>query len=229
MKQEEKTKNAKEKIVKNAFELFSSKGYEATTTQDIVDRTELSRGAMYHHFKSKQDILECVIREAQGKVNTFFAELAADQSLSAKEKISKMISFFADNDTQKQLIQYNWVEKIPFALLEEIRNLNTEIAPALSEIVKQGIKNGEFYSDYPAELAELLTLCLDIWLDPVIFKRTAGEISRRLDFLKYMLEKMDAQILEKEDWNRLKELYRPFLMERKPDERDERRDSKTEE
>lgn len=57
MNREEKSKNSKEKIIQSAFSLFSSKGYDSTSTQDIINLSGLSRGAMYHHFKTKEDIL----------------------------------------------------------------------------------------------------------------------------------------------------------------------------
>ncbi|SHO52431.1 TetR/AcrR family transcriptional regulator [Anaerocolumna xylanovorans] len=213
MKREEKTKSAKEKIIKGAFSLFATKGYEATTTQDIIDITRLSRGAMYHHFKSKQEILESVTKEAQLQVNVFFEGLVADDSLTAKEKISKIITYTANNDVQKQLIHYSWIEKIPFALLDEIRNLNNIIAPFVSQIIKQGVDMGEFQCSYPKELAEILALCIDVWLDPVLFKRSFAEVSSRLDFLLFMLEKIGTPIIEEEDMKRIKDLYKPFLDE----------------
>ncbi len=213
MKREEKTKNAKEKIIKGAFTLFATKGYEATTTQDIIDITQLSRGAMYHHFKSKQDILESVTKEAQLKINVFFERLVADDSLTTKEKISEIISYTANNDVQRQLIHYNWIEKIPFALLNEIRNLNNIVAPFVSQIIEQGVIQGEFQCSCPKELGEILALCIDVWLDPVLFKRSYKEVSSRLDFLLFMLEKIGTPIIDEEDIKRIKDLYRPLLDE----------------
>ena len=46
------------KILDIAFRLFSEKGYDHTTIQDIVDALGMSKGAVYHHFKSKEDILD---------------------------------------------------------------------------------------------------------------------------------------------------------------------------
>lgn len=211
MNREEKTRNTKERIIKGAFSLFATKGYEATTTQDIIDITQLSRGAMYHHFKSKQDILESVTKEAQLQINAFLEELVADGSLTSKEKISKIIEYNANNDIQKQLIHYNWMEKIPFALLDEIRSLNDIIAPYISQIIEQGVENNEYQCDYPQELAEILALCIDIWLDPVLFKRRYDEVCSRLDFLLFMLERINMPIIDSEDIERIKGLYKQFF------------------
>lgn len=45
-----------EKILNAAAALFAEKGYAHTTLQDIIDATGLSKGAVYHHFQSKEEI-----------------------------------------------------------------------------------------------------------------------------------------------------------------------------
>ena len=46
------------KILDVSMRLFTEQGYEHTTIQDIVDALGMSKGAIYHHFKSKEDILD---------------------------------------------------------------------------------------------------------------------------------------------------------------------------
>lgn len=210
MDRDEKTSNTKEKIMEAAFSLFARKGYEASTLQDIMDMTHLSKGAIYHHYKSKQDILESMTKYAQFQMNAFLNQLVTDDLFTSREKISKIIEYTIKSDSQKQLISCDWVEKIPFSLLDEIRNLNNQIAPYISEIIEQGVKNKEYTCAYPREVAEIILLCIDIWLDPVIFRRTYQEVCSRLDFLAVMLEKLDASILDARDINKIKEYYKNF-------------------
>ena len=47
-----------EKILSAAERLFAQKGYAKTTLQDIIDTTGLSKGAVYHHFKSKEGAVQ---------------------------------------------------------------------------------------------------------------------------------------------------------------------------
>ena len=49
-----------EKILDAAALLFLQKGYQNTTLQDIIDATKLSKGAVYHHFRSKEEIAQSV-------------------------------------------------------------------------------------------------------------------------------------------------------------------------
>lgn len=48
---------AKEKIIDAAWELFQEVGYENATVNDIIERSGTSRGAFYHHFRAKEDLL----------------------------------------------------------------------------------------------------------------------------------------------------------------------------
>ena len=51
-----------EKILDVSQQLFISQGYEHTSIQDIIDHLGgLTKGAIYHHFKSKEDILRAVM------------------------------------------------------------------------------------------------------------------------------------------------------------------------
>ena len=53
-------------ILEAATRLFMEKGYEHTSIQDIINNLGgLSKGAIYHHFKSKEDILEAVTDRVQ--------------------------------------------------------------------------------------------------------------------------------------------------------------------
>ncbi len=52
------------KLIEAAKEIFSTKGYEATTTEEIVKYAGVTRGALYHHYKGKQDLFEVVFFKA---------------------------------------------------------------------------------------------------------------------------------------------------------------------
>ena len=57
-------------ILEAATRLFMEKGYEHTSIQDIINNLGgLSKGAIYHHFKSKEDILEAVTNRMNEESN----------------------------------------------------------------------------------------------------------------------------------------------------------------
>ena len=61
MPRKKNPKQTLENIVSIATELFVEKGCEKTSMQDIVNALGMSKGAIFHHFKSKEDILNAVI------------------------------------------------------------------------------------------------------------------------------------------------------------------------
>ena len=71
-----------------AFQLFMEKGYEHTSIQDIIDHLGgLSKGAIYHHFKSKEDILIAVTDRMASESNQALADICNRSGLSGKEKL----------------------------------------------------------------------------------------------------------------------------------------------
>ena len=80
-----------EKILDVSQRLFYEKGYEKTSIQDIVNELGgLSKGAIYHHFKSKEDIL-CELEERIFKDNNPFAVVEKEKNLNdAIQKMSEL-------------------------------------------------------------------------------------------------------------------------------------------
>lgn len=55
-KQEQKSKVSREKFINVAFQLLCDQGYAGTSLDDIIQKSNLSKGAFYHHFESKEDL-----------------------------------------------------------------------------------------------------------------------------------------------------------------------------
>jgi len=71
-----KESKSKENIIKVAFILFLEKGYKEVTIKNIMEATNLSKGAIYHHFNSKEEIYEATLNMYYFKIlNTDIAEM----------------------------------------------------------------------------------------------------------------------------------------------------------
>lgn len=104
----------KERIVDASIKLFIEKGYEQTTIQDILDALNLSKGGLYHHFKSKEEILEVV----KQKRSQYAAQRAHDlientKETNAKEKLKNILYKIA-TDTERPYIISSHVCKIDY-------------------------------------------------------------------------------------------------------------------
>ena len=98
-----------EKILAVSAKLFMEKGYEHTTLQDIIDNLGgLTKGAIYHHFKSKEDILD-KINDRYCENMEWFSDPAwmrtvrDDPGLTGAEKLQKMFRASLENSDQTDL------------------------------------------------------------------------------------------------------------------------------
>jgi AcrR family transcriptional regulator len=58
----------RERLLDGARELFASRGYQHTSIQDLLTRTGISRGALYHHFVNKQQLFEAVLEQLEAEI-----------------------------------------------------------------------------------------------------------------------------------------------------------------
>ena len=81
-----------EKILNAAAALFAEKGYAHTTLQDIIDATGLSKGAVYHHFQSKEEIAARVGDRLGTQVTGELARIRDDASLTGLQKLQAVFA-----------------------------------------------------------------------------------------------------------------------------------------
>lgn len=210
MKQEEKASITKNKIINAAAKLFSEKGYEETTMQDIMLLSGLSKGAIYHYFKSKQEILDYHINYQKELVTNYLKSLVENPALTAKQKFENIIDYLCFNESLLELTGNGWAEKIPFALLDTLRNSLNVLSGYIAEILQQGNINKEFNCAHPKEISEILVLLIDIWLDPVIVDSSYEEMCNKVDFIILLLKKFDTPIFSDKNGKKIKERLRCY-------------------
>jgi AcrR family transcriptional regulator len=136
-------------IVDCAIGLFFEKGYEAATIADILERTKLSKGAFYHHFESKEELLDAFTQRATDTALSAVAGLLSDPSLS---ELARLCRFLAETSR----LQFD-AQPPPFIVLEALlrpgnerlyrrmQSVNAATAgPILRDIIGRGVKRGEF-------------------------------------------------------------------------------------
>lgn len=207
MLQSDKSNTTNAIILASAGALFAQNGYEATTMQDITQNAQLSKGAAYHHFKSKQEILDRLIENQVAYVNDGIRNLVNNPQLTAKEKMQKITDLFCENELQHTLLQTQWIEKNPCALLMTIRNTMTTVSGFIADIIRQGIKEKEFDCLYPDEVAGALCLLLDLWVDPAISSLSAEQFCRRIDFIKDFLSRYGVAFPDEQCVDKIKKSF----------------------
>lgn len=92
MRKNKYPEQTKENILVAATQLFMEKGYEQTSIQDILDVTKLSKGGLYHYFKSKDEILEAVMQKRVPYVNDKFHDIIENTKGENAKKLKNTLS-----------------------------------------------------------------------------------------------------------------------------------------
>jgi AcrR family transcriptional regulator len=176
------------KILDVAAKLFMEKGYEQTTMQDIVDGIGMSKGAIFHHFKSKEDVMDGVIQHmAEGIVERVNA-IADNSTLTVNEKMrSAVLSMNISEGIGKEVIEE--LHKPVNAQMHQTSITKTiqAVAPVLARIAEQGIRDGTYKTPYPLETIEFLLVANQFIFDRGIFRWNREELaSRALAFVRIM-------------------------------------------
>ncbi len=66
--QAERSEATREQLVSAARQLFATKGFAATSIDDIVGAAGVTRGALYHHFRSKEEVFEAVFKREHDRI-----------------------------------------------------------------------------------------------------------------------------------------------------------------
>lgn len=196
-------------ILDVAMRLFLEKGYEHTSIQEIINNLGgLSKGAIYHHFKSKEDILVAVTDRMTEESNKMLAGIRDRTDLTGSEKLKMIFKESIGRSAMDNIFEVAPdLGNNPRLLYSMFRDTVDEVAPSyILPIIKQGIKDGTIWTDYPEELAELILLAANIWMNPMVFQDSAERSNRKFIVFCQMMKSFGLDIVDEEMLNRLKQL-----------------------
>ena len=188
-----------ERILSAAQRLFLEKGYENTTIQDIVDELGgLTKGAVYHHFKSKEEIMDAVGNRMFRENNPFEAVMDR-KDLNGLQKLREMVRLNQSDRARMDMnVQSLPILKNPKVLAGMIEANRTELTPYFQKLIEEGNRDGSIHTEYAKELAELIPLLTSLWLAPTVFPATPVEMLRKFRFIGEMLANMGLPIVDEE-------------------------------
>lgn len=167
---DEAKEERKEKILASALECFSTKGYYASTVDDIVKYSKLSKGSVYNYFKSKEEIFLSLLHQRNEGVLEELKQKLAEIS-SPLEKLRYWIKTDIPYNINKKKFMHVHIESWLYAtdaphvkeVLEEQFNLSFRLT---QDIVIQGQETGEISQDIDPDAASAMFWSLHdgIWL-----------------------------------------------------------------
>lgn len=187
-----------EKILEAAQRLFLEKGYDNTTIQDIVDELGgLTKGAIYHHFKSKEDIMDA-LGDKMFLDNNPFEEVRKRKDLNGLQKMKTVVLMSRSAKDRWEIArQAVPLLKNPRILAGMIESNRRILSPFWQELIEEGNRDGSIQTKYAKELAELLPL-LDIWLMDSVYPASREERKSKVEFISDMFRTMGLPLFDEE-------------------------------
>ncbi len=198
-----------ERILEVSARLFLEKGYDHTSLQDIINELgDLTKGAIYHHFKSKEEIFDAVATKICQYNVSILTELKNDKTLKGAEKLQKLVRMSVHSQATKTLIEItpNFLENPKFLVLQ-IQNSCYEVVPDyILPIIEEGVLDGTIETDKPYELAELITLLINVWLNPSILGTEKERLPAKCRMLNEITERYKFTLFDEETIDKIKSL-----------------------
>ena len=180
----------RKEILDVAEELFVTKGYDKTSTNDILDRIGIARGTLYYHFKSKEDILNAMIERINTSLIARAQTIASDASIPVIDRFVMTIAGLkVDSEIGQEIIDQ--VHKPQNALMHQKmqKNLIEGIVPVIVRLVEEGKTQGIFNIKYPAETIEMLLLYTGTVFDGD-YDQAGERADKRIEAFLYNTERL---------------------------------------
>ena len=186
-------------ILDTSTQLFTKKGYEKTTIQDIVNELDgLSRGAIYHHFASKEAIIDAVIKRLLPE-KKYIVAISNRQDLSGLEKIQHLFleTLFNEEVGASFSLTYSLFNNPKFFMMY-MMNCNELLAPQVEAYIKEGNQDGSLNIQYPKQIGEIVVLLLSTWFIVSLYPNTVETFWEKLAASKYVLDGIGLTVLNDE-------------------------------
>ncbi len=174
----------KNEILDIAEELFAIKGFDGTSTNEILEKAGIARGTLYYHFKSKEEILDGVINRLIDRMTEKAVGIVADKKVPVLERLTAVALAF-NSDTELGYEVMEQMHKPQNALMhQKMRTrLLDGIVPILKELLDEGAKQDIFHTEYGMEAVEMILLYANTVFDDLAEQSTEQRQQRMQGFI----------------------------------------------
>lgn len=161
-----------ERIIASAVELFAEQGFDATTVQQVVDRAEVTKGALYHYFDAKDDLLYAIYHALIGTQNAALDEIAA-RGMGAADTVRAVLVNVVRTTVERlseAKVFFREAHKLDAERHAAFRADRRRYHEGFRKIVESGQASGEFSRVAPADTVVQIAMGvvnqLPVWYRP---------------------------------------------------------------
>ncbi len=177
-------------ILDVAERLFAEKGFDHTSTNDILQEIGIARGTLYYHFKSKEDILDAMIDRMTEQLLAKASAIAANGEIPVLQRLTLTImSLNVNNEVGQEVMRQ--MHRPQNALMHQKmqEKLLRGVDPIITGLLVEGIEQGICHTDYPAEAIEMLMLYSNTAFDDLM-EYGEEERKKKIDAFIYNAERL---------------------------------------
>lgn len=152
--------NAKKKVLDAAYELFCERGYEKTSVQSIIDKAGTSKGGFYHHFGTKEDVVEAITFQFVDELKSRYHKMQEDETKSVFELINGVIrevnsykvSMIGTWPGLTKMFSFEGNTRVIQSMAKQFEKVT---ADAYYSLIIRGVNERLFNTEYPKQSAKL--------------------------------------------------------------------------
>ena len=167
-------------IIDAAQRLVYTKGYDQMSIQDILNELQISKGAFYHYFDSKGDLLEALVARMRQEAEPIILPIINDPDLPALDKIHRFFDTAGQWKTARKdyilsLVRV-WYADDNALVRQKIQTTHIKwAAPLFNSIIRQGVQEGVFNTPFPEQIGEMVLSFLYYIGDAMVALIFSGE------------------------------------------------------
>jgi AcrR family transcriptional regulator len=191
-RKEREKERRRQQIIVAAKRVFSEKGFNKATMEDIAKEAELSPGTLYLYFKNKEELYASLSLRILQYLHIRVTHVNKERSLSPDQKLSALMEAMYDVYDFDPLIIINMfhlqssetLKNLSESLLEEIKELSKKSIGAIAKIFEEGMEKGIYIDRHPVALADIFW---SMFSGVVLWEASKKIISSDKDYLKSTL------------------------------------------
>ncbi len=180
-------------IMQAAKLVFSAKGFNRATMEEIAGEAELSPGTLYLYFKNKEELHTSLSIDILKYLTSQIKEYVDEKEISPEDKLDALRDAFIDVYEFDAMVLINLfhlqsgetLKNLSGEVLQQIKQTSSDALGAITSIVQEGIDQGVFIDKHPVALADILWATYSgvvLWVD------SKRQLNNEKDFVRQTLE-----------------------------------------